>query len=108
MKPRELIMKWKLAFSRGISYLSLINSGMIGTMFLMQLKDKGIISFDLSNTWIIYIIGIIVMTLIGVIEIRYLKGYGEEAKLGFNLNPEMVNMRNRLDEIYKIVKEEEE
>ena len=101
VKLRDLFFQWKLYFLRGSSYLSLINTGMILIILLIQLKDKGIIDLDISR-YIVYLYfgGVAVLTLIGWIEIKIVKGIQKEARLGFGLNPDFVAMKKMVEEIH--------
>ena len=45
---RKRLIIWKVYFSRSATYLSMINTGMILIIFLMQLKDNGVIDIEIS------------------------------------------------------------
>ncbi len=107
-KLRDGLMKWKILFARGAGYLNLINTGMLLTIFLIQLKERDIISLDVSSYTIpLFIAGLITLTIIGWIEIRFLKGYQTEAREAFKLSPDMVEMKDKINKIYEKIKEDE-
>ena len=99
---RKRLIIWKVYFSRSATYLSMINTGMILIIFLMQLKDNGMIDIEISSyIFPLYIGGFIILVFIGWIEIRVLKGMENEAKEQFKLNPYLMEMRNDIAEIKK-------
>ena len=98
---RENIMLSKQFIHRTVTYVSIINSGMILFLFLAELKERGIISFDLDKYFIpIFVIGFIVLLLIGWFEVRVLRGFEEESRIGFNFTPQFVEMHNKINYIY--------
>lgn len=101
--------KWvrvKLYVNRTSNYIQLLNAGMILFLFLSKLKEVGIIHLQIERYfYIIVIIGIIFMIIIGWMEVKLFKGYSEEMRFAFELDPFHVEMRDKLNEIYKILKE---
>ena len=103
---RNKLMLFKQYISRTVTYLSIINSGMILFLFLSKLKEGGYISAELDKYfYIIFATGIISLLIIGWIDIKYLRAMQEENTIAFNLQPPMVEMKNKIDEMYDDFKE---
>lgn len=101
IKLRTWLMEAKILFNRSISYISILNSGMILFLFLSKLKESGYISFDLGTYFIpLFIITFIIFILIGYMEDK-LGFFREEQRRQMNRNPQV-------NETYKIVKEIQE
>jgi len=101
-KIRNNTMRLKFYMHRTSSYLALINTGMILFLFLTKLKEKDLILFDIEKYFfVIFVIGFVLLILVGWFEIGVLKGNQEEAKVQFNLNPEMVEMKKMVKELWE-------
>jgi hypothetical protein len=95
-------MLLKQYISRTTTYLSVINAGMILFLFLSRLKDGGWISWDLDKyTLWIFILGTIMLTIIGWIEIKFVKGVYQENEISFYYVPQQVEMYNKINEMYE-------
>ncbi len=102
-------MLFKQYISRTVTYLSIINSGMILFLFLSKLKESGFIQADLDKYFFtIFIIGIICLLILGWIDIKYIKGMQEENTISFSYQPPMVEMKQKIDEMYEYFKEKKE
>ena len=102
---RSKFLLLKIYISRTTTYLSIINSGMILFLFLISLKERGIINFELDNYFfIIFFTGLFLMIVIGWIEITFLKGFQEECKLSFYYQQPLVDMKDKIDLIYNCLK----
>lgn len=102
-KIRETLMLWKLYISRSVTYLSIINSGMILFLFLSRLKEKGVISWSLENYIILIVfVGLLILLLVGWIEINFMKGFEKENEIGFTFTPQYVDMKEKIDKIYEL------
>ena len=94
-------MMCKFHITRSISYMAIINSGMILFLFLSDLEGRGTISFNVSKYFIpILIAGIILFSIIGWIEINLLKGIQSETNYSFSISPPFVEMKREIDELY--------
>lgn len=103
---RKKLMLFKTCISRTVTYLSIVNSGMILFLFLNRLKESGYIQADLDKYFfIIFAIGIITLLIIGWIDIKYLKAMQEEATISFGYQPPLVEMKSKIDEMYEDFKE---
>ncbi len=98
---RDKAMRIKFYMHRTSSYLALANTGMILFLFLSKLKELGFISFDIDRYFIpLIIIGFCLLMLIGWLEVR-LRGNQEEAKVQFSLNPYMMEMRSKINDLWE-------
>ncbi len=98
---RNRLMWIKSYMQRSLTYLSLLNSGMILFLFLGKLKEIGYISFDLKIYVIPLFLGtLLILCFIGWIEVRFLKGWQTEAEISFNLSPPFKEMKRKIDLIY--------
>lgn len=103
---RNKLMLFKQYISRTVTYLSIINSGMILFLFLSRLKEKGYIQTELDKYfYIVFSIGIISLLILGWIDIKYLRAMQEENTINFYLQPPMVEMKSKIDEMYDDFKE---
>jgi len=101
-KIRFKLFNVKFYMHRTTSYLALINSGMILFLFLSKLKEKNLIFFDIDKYFfVIIVIGFLLLIFIGWFEIRVLKGNQEEAKIQFNLNSEMAEMKKMVKDLWE-------
>lgn len=100
-KIRDKLMESKLTIARAVSYMVLANSGMILFLFLSNLKENGIIGFDVGKYYLpILGIGMITFFIIGWIEINVFKGYESENRYTFSKSPPHVEMKRKIDELY--------
>lgn len=105
---RNRFMMFKQYISRTVTYLSIINSGMILFLFLSKLKERDVIQADLDKYFfIIFVTGLITLLIIGWFDIKYLKAMQEENTINFNLQPPMVEMKQKIDEMYDEFKKNE-
>ena len=103
---RNKLMLFKQYISRTVTYLSIINSGMILFLVLSKLKEAGYVSANLDKYFfIIFAVGIMGLLIIGWIDIKYLKAMQEENTISFYLHPPMVEMKSKIDEMYEDFKE---
>ena len=107
---RNRIFMFKTYIARTISYIALMNAGMILFLFLSKLKEKEYVSFDIDKYFIpIMVVGVSILLLIGWFEIRLLRGVQEENIITFKLSPPLMDLSKKVNLIYdKLVKEEEE
>ena len=106
---RHKLMLGKQYISRTNTYLSLINSGMILFLFLSRLKEKGFIQTDLEKYFfIIFGGGLVTLLILGWFDIKFLKGMQAENTIAWNLTPPQVEMKEKIDEMYKDFKEKKD
>ncbi len=99
---RKKLMKGKFCINRTMTYVSIINSGMILFLFLSKLKDSGAISLDLDKYyWIIFLIGLSILFGIGWIDIHLLKAIQEERNFGFYLSPPQAEMKKQINDLWE-------
>lgn len=102
VKLRNKLFLTKAYFQRTSGYINLINSTMILYLFLSQLKSSGYVDFEIKKYIIpIIILGVAIFIFIGFIEIKVFKGWSEEMKIAFGLNPQYKDMKNKIDKIYE-------
>ena len=107
MGLKTRLMMLKVYWGRAVSYLSLINSGMILFLFLVSLKERGYINADLDKYFFpIIILGIFGLIFIGFIEIKLFKSYQEEFRIAFSLCPQLVKLETKIDEMYEYYKDD--
>ena len=102
-RVRSSIIHAKIFSQRGISYISMINSGMILFILLSNLEKYGI---DINITqWFfpIIIIGIIGLIIIGYVEDK-LGFFRTEVEASQKRNPQMNEILERLERIEKTLK----
>ena len=103
---RKKLMLFKQYISRTVTYLSIINSGMILFLFLSRLKEKGLIQADLEKYFVaIFVFGITSLLIIGWLDIKYLRAMQTENTISFYLTPPQAEMKAKIDEMYKDFKE---
>lgn len=109
---RDKVMLYKQYISRTTTYLSIINAGMILFLFLSKLKEVGIISWNLDRyTIVIFVVGTILLLVLGWFEIKVLKGVYSENTVSFYYTPPQAEMKAKIDEMYedfKLKKEKEQ
>ncbi len=106
IKLRTLLMKWKQYISRTVTYLSIINSGMILLLFLSKVKELGYINADLDKYFFaIFGIGVFSLIFLGWIDIKFIKGMQEENRIVFTLSPYHVQLRKDIDYIMEKLNE---
>jgi len=95
---RKTIIRWLMHYRRGREYISLIQSMMIGVIFLEQ--------FDINRIHYYWIIPatIVIFILLGFIE-KHFGIFKEIAQYLNSQNPEMVNINKKINEIYKAIRE---
>jgi hypothetical protein len=104
-KIRTFIIHWRIYLSRGITYLSLINSSMILFLFLSRLKEVGLIHANIDNYFVsLLVLGIASLTFLGWFEVRKLRVFSEESRTLFNLDPCHRDMNEKLDTILEKLK----
>ncbi len=101
-KIRTKSMLAKQYVARTVTYVSLINSGMILFLFLIQLKGLGIVNFDIESYFIpIFIGGLICLFILGWLEIKLFKGIQEELRISFQFTPQLVEMQSKLNDLWE-------
>jgi len=99
---REFFVNIKVYVNRTAGYLSIINSGMIIFLVLAKLKEAGIADFELSQYYpAIFISTMLLVTLIGFLEVKLMGGWKRESSIAFNVCPEFVEMKRKIDELYE-------
>jgi hypothetical protein len=102
-KIQEVVMKSKQCITRTVTYLSIINSGMILFLFLSKLKELGYISIELDNYFfIIFFLGLFLLLALGWMDIKILKGIQKENEIAFNFHPPMVEMRKKINDLWEV------
>lgn len=107
-KTRDFIIEMKVLMGRTISYLSILNSGMILFLMLSKLKELGYISFDLTNTFFIYFAGILILLFLGWLDVKILKGMQSEQARVMSLNPAWDDVRYKINYLYEKNKKNEQ
>jgi len=99
-KIRNWLIRMKFYISRSSTYLSLINLGMISFLFISNLKDKGYITFDIGKYYIpLIVFSLLLFAFIGWIEVKFFKGYREEARVCLINDPIHSEMRDNLNKL---------
>ena len=101
IKIRDYIMHSKQYIARTTSYLSLFNSGALAFLLLSKLKEVGYIEFEFNiYSLILFFVGtLILLRIIGWIDIKVLKGVQQEAKFVFKYSPDLVEMKDMIQEL---------
>ena len=100
MQLKKAILNLKIMINRTSSYIAILNAGMILFITLSTLKDAGIINIDLSKYLIpIYLLGFLVLIIVGYIDMFVLRAYKEELELQVKHNPVIMDMKNKIDMI---------
>jgi hypothetical protein len=98
---RDWFIEAKIYLTRSISYVTIINAGMILFLTLSDLKTKGIISWDVSKYFIpIFIISFIGALIVGYMDVNIIKGFSQENKRSLENNPAWTDLVNKVDSIY--------
>ncbi len=102
-KVRNNIVKSKIWIQRSMSWISIINAGMILFLVLAKFQDYGV-NIHITK-WIIpiYIFAILVMVVVGYFEDK-MGFFKEEVREHTNRNPQMQEILERLDRIEKKIK----
>ena len=94
-------MRGKYYISRTVTYLSIINSGMLLFLFLSKLKELGYINADLDKYFIIIFgLGLFILLIIGWFDVNVIKGFQEESSFSFTLCPPYADMKKKIDELW--------
>lgn len=97
----DSVLRGKIYMVRTTSYISLLNSGMLLFLFLVSLKERGSISFEVDNWFFpIMVGGFFVFLFIGWAEVKFFRGLQREGIIGFRYNPELMNLKTKVDEIH--------
>lgn len=97
---RKIFSESKININRSLSYMAIINSGMILFLLLSRLQDYGI-NIHLTKWFIpIFILSIIVMMFIGYLDHR-LGFHREESRIASQRNPYFEEIIERLERIEK-------
>ena len=97
-KTRSILAELKVNISRSMSYVAIVNSGMILFLLLSRLEDYG---YEiLIEKWFfpIYIVGIIGLVCLGYLDFK-LGFHREEQKVVGKRNPYMKEIIERLESI---------
>ncbi len=100
---RKEITEKKIFIKRSMSYISILNSGMILFLLLSRLEDYG---YDIVlEKWFfpIYIFGVLGMIIVGYLDYK-LGFHSEEQKVMGKRNPYMKEIIDRLDSIERKIK----
>ena len=97
---RHFLIYSKMWISRTMSWISMINSGMILFLVLSKLRDYGIKIYITKWFFPIYFLVIILMILFGYLEDR-LGFYREESLAHSKRNPYFDEILKKLDDINK-------
>lgn len=99
-KLRETVSESKILIQRSMSYVSIINSGMILFLLLSRLQDYGLDIYITKWFIPIFILTILIMLFIGWLDTK-LGFYSTETKRAQSRNPYMKEIISRLDKIEK-------
>lgn len=100
---RSKIVHVKLFSQRGMSYIALINSGMILFILLSNLEQYGI-DIRIQNWFFpILLLGILILTIVGYLEDK-LGFYSTEVHAATRRSPQMNEILYRLEKIEKKMK----
>ena len=100
---RSKIVHAKIFSQRGISYISIINSGMILFILLSSLEKYGV-DIEIQKWFFpILVLGLFLITFMGYIEDK-LGFYSTELKASQRRNPQINEILERLDRIEKKLK----
>ena len=84
-------MRYKQYISRTVTYLSLINSGMLLFLFLNTIKGTRDLGIDLDKYFmVIFATGIFCLAFLGWIDITFIKGVQEENEYIFVFRQEVL------------------
>ena len=93
----------KVFINRAVSYLSIINSGMILFLLLSRLQDYGVGIHITKWFFPIFVIGIVLMILVGYMDYK-LGFHREEMRTVSSRNPYFNEIIERLDRVEKELK----
>ena len=94
-------MMIKVYWARSTTHLSMINAGMILFLTLSKLKESGYIEWGIEKYLVLlFILGAVVLALVGYIETRILKANQEEKGIQFTLTPQFVKIEKMVTEMY--------
>ena len=100
MSISNKIIMAKFAIMRTNSYIALANAGMLLFLFIQSLYANDYIHWNPSNyIFPIYGLGFLGLLILGFIEMR-LGGMKTEQALGYQLNPEWQDMKDKVNAIY--------
>jgi len=100
---RRVFTEAKVNVNRSMSYIALLNSGMILFLMLSKLQDYGF-SVHITRWFIpIFVISMIAMIFIGYVDYR-LGFHKEEARVSSSRNPYFEEIVERLDRVEKEIK----
>ena len=100
---RRQFTEKKVFIKRSMSYVSILNSGMILFLLLSRLEDYG---YDIVlETWFfpIYFMGVLSLIVLGYLDYRF-GFHSEEQKISAERNPYMTDIIKRLDSIEEKLK----
>jgi hypothetical protein len=100
-KGIEKVIYIKIYMNRTMAYLSLINSVMILFLFLSNLKQRGIITWDLDRYYfLILLLGFLMLYFIGWLDLNILKAVHLENTINFERYPQFIDMKKKIDALY--------
>lgn len=101
---RDKVLVGKMYMMRSANYISLANLGMIMFLTVVQLKDMGIVKWDISAYIIpLYFITFLLLIIFGYIDIHILKGYSSEVTIVNKvtpLHPDLASLKAKVDYLY--------
>ena len=101
-KLRNGLMRGKQYISRTVTYLAIVNSGMILFLALSKLKELGYINWEIDKYFtIIFIIGLVGLFILGWMDIKLFKGIQRENTIAFELSPPFMEMRSKINDLWK-------
>lgn len=100
---RNIFTTSKVNIQRSMSYISIINSGMILFLLLSKLQDYGIKIHITKWFFPIFIVSILIMMIVGYLDYK-LRFHREEARVQGSRNPYFKEILERLDKIEEEVK----
>ncbi len=97
---RKKLLYMKQYLGRTVAYIGLINAGMLLFLFLTKLKESGTISFEIDKYIVpLVFLGLIILIFIGWFDVHVLRGMQEENIISFELNPRLVIMDEKINQI---------
>lgn len=86
--------------------MNLLNAGMLVFLLLTNLKDRGLIQWEIEKYLLVIVVGgLTLLILAGYIEIKYLKGFQIEQKLAVDYNPHLMEMKADIKKLIQKVEE---
>lgn len=100
---RKVFTKNKVFIQRAMSYMTILNSGMIMFLLLSKLQDYGIEIHITKWFFPIFVLSLLAMVLIGFLDYKF-GFHREELRAAQAQNPYLVDISKRLENIEKKLK----